>query len=214
VRASGGGELRRPGPRVDFVDRATGELSNAASDELERAGQGPGYRLTRPQRAGVRAAVRRRLEALQRSGASEAQAEELARRDLQRVLAYALRADRPAAHLAAALRRDWHSHVPEGSEAAAVAARGPAAERPVEDLDSREGPGFGLCRDLDPDDDHVAAPTLERALARFRRAIDQAPLSRAQRARLRDLSPRTAGEALELARDLERAAVAAQVSPQ
>ena len=52
---------------------------------------------------------------------------------------------------------------------------------------------------------------LADALARYGRAIANAPLTRSQRDRLQAIRPVSAGEALDLAVQLERAAVAAQV---
>lgn len=98
------------------------------------------WRLGRRQTSEVEDRITRRLEAINRGTVSDL-AVELTRRDVDRVVAYALKAPKPAAYVYSAITRgDWRCDPAPGSQAAKVKAAGKRAEMPVSDLASREGP--------------------------------------------------------------------------
>jgi hypothetical protein len=98
------------------------------------------WRLGRKQTSEVEDRIAQRLEAINRGTVSDL-AIAMTRKDVDRVVAYSLKATKPAAHLYRAITSgDWRSDPAPGSEAAKVAKAGKRAEMPVQDLKSREGP--------------------------------------------------------------------------
>ena len=101
------------------------------------------WKLGRRQTARVEDRITQRLEAINRGAVSDL-AIAMTRRDVDRVVSYALKAQKPAAHLYSAIvGGDWRSDPAPGSQAARVAAAGKRAEMPVQDLSSpvRDHPG-------------------------------------------------------------------------
>ncbi len=98
------------------------------------------WRLGRKQTSEVEDRITQRLEAINRGAVSDL-AIAMTRKDVDRVVAYSLKAAKPAAHLYRAIcSGDWRSDPAPGSQAAKVAKAGRRAEMPVQDLKSREGP--------------------------------------------------------------------------
>ncbi len=119
------------------------------------------WRLGRKQTHQVEECITRRLAAINRGTVSDL-AVELTRRDVDRVVGYALKAAKPAAHLYRSITQgDWRSDPAPGSQAAKVAKAGKRAEMPVQDLGAREGPAFAQC---EPEATEAERAALERIL--------------------------------------------------
>ena len=118
---------------VHSIAQRFGEAFNGQGDARP-------WKLGRRQTARVEDRITQRLEAINRGAVSDL-AIAMTRRDVDRVVSYALKAQKPAAHLYSAIvGGDWRSDPAPGSQAARVAAAGKRAEMPVQDLKSREGP--------------------------------------------------------------------------
>ena len=115
-------------------------ITQRLGDAYPGHGDARGWTLGRRQTSEVEERIAHRLEAINRGTVSDL-AIELTRRDVDRVVSYALKGSKPAAYVYRAIKGgDWRCDPAPGSQAAKVAAAGKRAEMPVRDLGSREGP--------------------------------------------------------------------------
>lgn len=122
------------------VARAIGRQAQKAMTDAAPDGAGKAWTLGRRQQSDLEQAIAKRLVSL-RSGGAGTMAVSITRRDVERVVGYACKSERPAAYLYRAIARsDWRSDPMGGSQAAQVAAEGPRREMPQESAGTRSGP--------------------------------------------------------------------------